>query len=81
MRPGKGFLKQLLLAEILIRRGQLICWSTGPINPILSKTNNNNNNNNNNITIFLPTGFFLIYYFLLFGKKKKRKEIKHSKLI
>ena len=56
---------------------KLICRSTGPTNPILSKNNNNNNNdnsknNNNNITKFWPTGSFLIYYFLLFEKKNKK---------
>ena len=54
---------------------KLICRSTGPTNPILSKNNNNNNdnsnnNNNNNITKFWPTGSFLIYYFFAFWKNK-----------
>ena len=42
---------------------ELICWSTGPTGPILSK------NKKNTITKFWPTRFSIIYYFLLFEKK------------
>ena len=50
----------------------LICWSTGPTDPILNKSKKNN------ITKFGPTGFLLIYYFLLFEKKERKEEIKHE---
>ena len=44
---------------------KLICWSTGPTDPVLSK------NKKIILKILTIRLFFLFYYFLLFDKKKK----------
>ena len=44
---------------------KLICWSTGPFDPILSK------NKKIILQIFLSIRILLIYCFLLFEKNKK----------
>ena len=42
----------LFFKKVLKGETKLICWSTGPTNPILNKSKKNN------IATFWPTGFF-----------------------
>ena len=49
-------------------KAKLICWSTGPTDPILS--------NNRKYYKILANWLFLIYYLLLFEKKIKKNKKK-----
>ena len=64
------------MSQLALGETKLICWSTGPTDPILSK------NKKNNIK-FRPTGYYHFFFnlFFFFSEKKKEQEIKHNKLI